>query len=153
MNPTIIYTYYHLYFHSWWNVPKCGLSLICIFPCMDRIGYDSVHIQENTDQRKPTFRDTSCNVKYNNPRIFLNLITLLSTWRKDAQNSEGYLYLHHSHQKAKMLLEWDCLLPCSNPRRKNAVQMDFLKEENRLTLKLTPVFELAFVCIFWDISV
>ena len=85
--------------------------------------------------------------------FFLNLITLLSTWRKDAQNSEGYLYLHHSHQKAKMLLEWDCLLPCSNPRRKNAVQMDFLKEENRLTLKLTPVFELAFVCIFWDISV
>ena len=85
--------------------------------------------------------------------FFLNLITLLSTWRKDAQNSEGYLYLHHSHQKAKMLLEWDCLLPCSNPRRKNAVQMDFLKEENRLTLKVTPVFELAFVCIFWDISV
>ena len=85
--------------------------------------------------------------------FFLNLITLLSTWRKDAQNSEGYLYLHHSYQKAKMLLEWDCLLPCSNPRRKNAVQMDFLKEENRLTLKLTPVFELAFVCIFWDISV
>ena len=85
--------------------------------------------------------------------FFLNLITLLSTWRKDAQNSEGYLYLHLSHQKAKMLLEWDCLLPCSNPRRKNAVQMDFLKEENRLTLKLTPVFELAFVCIFWDISV
>ena len=85
--------------------------------------------------------------------FFLNLITLLSTWRKDAQNSEGYLYLHHSHQKAKMLLEWDCLLPCSNPRRKNAVQMDFLTEENRLTLKLTPVFELAFVCIFWDISV
>ena len=85
--------------------------------------------------------------------FFLNLITLLITWRKDAQNSEGYLYLHHSHQKAKMLLEWDCLLPCSNPRRKNAVQMDFLKEENRLTLKLTPVFELAFVCIFWDISV
>ena len=85
--------------------------------------------------------------------FFLNLITLLSTWRKDAQNSEGYLYLHLSHQKAKMLLEWDCLLPCSNPRRKNAVQIDFLKEENRLTLKLTPVFELAFVCIFWDISV
>ena len=85
--------------------------------------------------------------------FFLNLITLLSTWRKDAQNSEGYLYLHLSHQKAKMLLEWDCLLPCSSPRRKNAVQIDFLKEENRLTLKLTPVFELAFVCIFWDISV
>ena len=31
--------------------------------------------------------------------------------------------------------------------------MDFLREENKLTLKLTPVFELAFVCIFWDISV
>ena len=36
---------------------------------MDRIGYDSVHIQENTDQRKPTFRDTSRNVKYSNPRM------------------------------------------------------------------------------------
>ena len=83
----------------------------------------------------------------------LNLITLLNTWRKDAQNSEGYLYLHLSHKKAKMLLEWDCFPPCSNPWRKNAVQMDFLKEQNRLTLKLTPVFELAFVCIFWDISV
>ena len=50
--------------------------------------------------------------------------------------------------KVKMLWERDCLVPCRNPRRKNAAQMDFLIEENRLALKLTPVFELVFVCIF-----
>ena len=52
-----------------------------------------------------------------------------------------------------MKLFRDCLAPCRNPRRKNAVQIDFFREENRLTLKLTLVFEPTFVCIFWDISV
>ena len=112
---------------------------------MERIGYDSVHIQENTNQRKPSFRDTSHNGKYINPRIFFSIslhpIALSHfIWRKDAQNSEGCLYLHPSHQKAKMLWEWYCLAPYRSPRRKNAVQMDFLREENRITLKLTPVF-------------
>ena len=48
-----------------------------------------------------------------------------------------------------MLWERDCLAPCRNQRRKNAAQMDFFREENRLNFTLTPVFELAFVCIFW----
>ena len=51
------------------NTPKYWLSLIRIFPYMDRIvsvseimskygkyGYDSTHIQENTDQTKRVFQ-------------------------------------------------------------------------------------------------
>ena len=67
LNATIIYTvlpssnwgrgsYKVLYFQSTWNIPKCGLSLICILPCIDRIGYDS-----------------SRNVKYSSPRIFFSI--------------------------------------------------------------------------------
>ena len=37
------------------------------------IRYDSVHIQENKDQRKPAFWDTSRNVKYSHPRIFFSI--------------------------------------------------------------------------------
>ena len=37
------------------------------------IRYDSVHVQENKDQRKPAFWDTSRNVKYSHPRIFFSI--------------------------------------------------------------------------------
>ena len=74
-------------------------------------------------------------------------------WRKDVQNSGSYLCVYLSYKKAKMLWEWYCLAPCRNPRRNNTAQMDFFREENKLNLKLTPVFELASVCIFWNISV
>ena len=111
---------------------------------MDRIGCDTIRYDNRIrlcpytgkyESEKACILGyfTHC-VKYSNPRIFF-LISLhpwhfrILTWRKDAQNSEGYLYLHPSHQKAKMLWEWDCLTPCRNPRRKNAVQMDFLREE------------------------
>ena len=37
------------------------------------IRYDSVHVQENKDQRKPAFWDTSRNVKYSHPRVFFSI--------------------------------------------------------------------------------
>ena len=46
-----------------------------------------------------------------------------------------------------MLRERDCLAPCRNPRRKNAAQMDFFREEKRLNLKLTPCSRLHFLGI------
>ena len=46
------------------NMPKYRVSLIRIFPHIDRIvsmyGYDTVHIRENADQRKPVFQHISC---------------------------------------------------------------------------------------------
>ena len=38
------------------------------------------------------------------------------------------------------------MVPCRNPRRKNVVQIDLLREENRLTLKSS--LWVRFVCIF-----
>ena len=49
-----------------WNMSKYRLSLVRIFPYVDRIisvfsritgkyGYNSAHIKENMDQRKPVF--------------------------------------------------------------------------------------------------
>ena len=40
-------------------MPKYGLSLVRIFLYIERmvsVKYDSVHMRENTDQRKPVFR-------------------------------------------------------------------------------------------------
>ena len=42
--------------------------------------------------------------------------------------------------KSKNAVGMIFLAPYRSPRRKNAVQIDFLREENRITLKLTPVF-------------
>ena len=39
-----------------------------------RFVFDSVHTQENTDQRKPSFQDTLSNVKSINPRILFSVL-------------------------------------------------------------------------------
>ena len=86
----------------------------------------------------------------------LNLVTPLSIFafwyegktRMKAIWYEGYLCVYPAYKKVKMLWERDFLTPCRNPRRKNTAQMDFFREENRLTLKPTPSFELTFVYIF-----
>ena len=65
LNPTIIYTDYHL------RISVEDLITFFTFTVREvLIGYDSVHIQENSDQRKPAFPDTSRNAKYSHPRVF-----------------------------------------------------------------------------------
>ena len=115
LNAIIIYTewppsnycrrsYKVLYFHSAWSIQKYGLSLICIFLCMDRIGYGFFY-------------------------LFCYILTIFVFSYEEKTGKIVKAIYTFILQKAKMLWEWDCLTPCCNPRRKNPVQMDFLREE------------------------
>ena len=112
-----------------WKILWSSLFSQCVkypemraFSDLDFSVYGQNRIRENTDQRKPVFWDTSRNVS--------NIIFAFLHEEKTCKIVKAiYTFILHSHEKTKMLWKWDCLTPCRNPRRKNAVQMDFLREK------------------------
>ena len=91
LNETIIYTVfiYHIY-HIYhlrisvedlikfftFTVREISRNVGFLWSVFSRVwteSYDSVHMWENTDQRKPAFQDTSRNVKYSNQIIFSSI--------------------------------------------------------------------------------